>query len=77
MDDENVRNLRFANFNYYLDTDKSSPKYSICKSWNSLPYMLKSEQPDDFLEELKQYFNLCNDEECRVEKCWLCGHNFC
>jgi len=74
MDDENVRNLRFANFNYHLDTDKSSPKYSICKSWNSLPYMLKSEQPDDFLEELKQYFNLCNDEECRVEKCWLCGH---
>ena len=74
MDDENVRNLRFANFNYNLDTDKSSPKYSICKSWNSLPYMLKSEQPDDFLEELKQYFNLCNDEECRVEKCWLCGH---
>ena len=74
MDDENVRNLRFANFNYNLDTDKSSPKYSICKSWNSLPYMLKSEQPDDFLDELKQYFNLCNDEECRVEKCWLCGH---
>lgn len=74
MDDENVRNLRFANFNYNLDTDKSSPKYLICKSWNSLPYNLKSEQPDDFLEELKQYFNRCNDEECKVEKCWLCGH---
>ena len=37
----------FSNFNYYLDPDKSSPKYLICKSWNSLPYNLKSEQPDD------------------------------
>ena len=36
---------------------------------------LKSEQPDDFLEELKQYFNVSNDEECQVEKCWLCGHD--
>ena len=74
VSDENVRNLRFANFNYNLDTDKSSPKYLICKSWNSLPYNLKSEQPDDFLDELKHYFNRCNDEECKVEKCWLCGH---
>ena len=73
--DENTRNLRFANFNYNLDTDKSSAKYSICKSWNSLPFNLKSEQPDDFLEELKQYFNVSNDEECQVEKCWLCGHD--
>ena len=73
--DENARNLRFANFNYNLDTDKSSAKYSICKSWNGLPFNLKSEQPDDFLEELRQYFNVSNDEECQVEKCWLCGHD--
>ena len=73
--DENARNLRFANFNYNLDTDKSSAKYFICKSWNSLPFNLKSEQPDDFLEELRQYFKVSNDEECQVEKCWLCGHD--
>ena len=73
--DENTRNLRFANFNYNLDTDKSSARYFIWKSWNSLPFNLKSEQPDDFLEELKQYFNVSNDEECQVEKCWLCGHD--
>ena len=49
---------------------------SIPKSWNSLPFNLKSEQPDDFLEELRQYFNVSNvDEECQVEKCWLCGHD--
>ena len=57
------------------NNDKSSAKYSISKSWNSLPYNLKSEQPDEFLEELKQYFNISNDEECQVEKCWLCGHD--
>ena len=73
--DENARNLRFANFNYNLDTDKSSAKYFICKSWNSLPFNLKSEQPDDFLEELRQYFKVSNDEECQVEKCWLCGYD--
>ena len=73
--DENARNLRFANFNYNLDTDKSSAKYFICKSWNSLPFNLKSEQPDEFLEELRQYFKVSNDEECQVEKCWLCGHD--
>ena len=75
VDDENVRSLRFANFNFNLNNDKSSAKYSISKSWNSLPYNLKSEQPDEFLEELKQYFNISNDEECQVEKCWLCGHD--
>ena len=65
MEDDSVRNLRFSNFNYYLDPDKSSPKYLICKSWNSLPYNLKSEQPDDFLEELRKYFNHCNNATMR------------
>ena len=72
--DDGVRNLRFSNFNYCLDKDKTNPKYFISKSWNSLPYKLKSEQPDDFLEELRRYFNHCNDEECQSENCWLCGH---
>ena len=74
VNDDSVRNLRFSNFNYSLDKDRTSPKYSISKSWNSLPYNVKSEQPDDFLEELRKYFNHCNAEECQNENCWLCGH---
>ena len=74
VNDDSVRNLRFSNFNYCLDKDKTSPKYSISKSWNSLPYNVKSEQPDDFLEELRKYFNHCNDEECHDGNCWLCVH---
>ena len=74
VNDDSVRNLRFSNFNYCLDKDRTSPKYSISKSWNSLPYNVKSEQPDDFLEELRKYFNHCNAEECHNENCWLCGH---
>ena len=67
------RNLRFSNFNYCLDTDVSSPKYSICKSWNSLPFEIKSTQPDEFLDTLRNYFNSCNDKVCQMENCWLCG----
>ena len=72
--DENVRNLRFCNFNYRLDPDKSSQKYSITKSWNNLPFDLKSTQPDDFLEELRKYFNYSNDQTCQNVNCWLCEH---
>ena len=71
--DGNFRNLRFCNFNYCLDTDVSSPKYSICKSWNSLPFEIKSTQPDEFLDTLRNYFNSCNDKLCQIENCWLCG----
>ena len=71
--DENFRNLRLSNFNYCLDTDVSSPKYSICKSWNSLPFEIKSTQPDEFLDTLRNYFNSCNDKVCQIENCWLCG----
>ena len=72
--DENVRNLRFCNFNYCLDPDKTSQKYSITKSWNNLPFDLKSTQPDDFLEELRKYFNYSNDQTCQNVNCWLCEH---
>ena len=72
--DENVRNLRFSNFNYCLDPDKTSQKYSITKSWNNLPFELKSTQPDDFLEELRKYFNNSNDQTCQNVNCWLCEH---
>ena len=71
--DENSRNLRFSHFNYCLDTDLTSPKYSICKSWNSLPFEIKSTQPDEFLDTLRNYFNSCNDKVCQMENCWLCG----
>merc|ERR1712105_141661 len=72
--DENVRNLRFCNFSYCLDPDKTSQKYSITKSWNNLPFDLKSTQPDDFLEELRKYFNYSNDQTCQNVNCWLCEH---
>ena len=71
--DENFRNLRLSNFNYCLDTDVSSPKYSICKSWNNLSFEIKSTQPDEFLDTLRNYFNSCNDKICQIENCWLCG----
>ena len=71
--DENFRSLRLSNFNYCLDTDVSSPKYAICKSWNSLPFDIKSTQPDEFLDTLRKYFNSCNDKICQIENCWLCG----
>ena len=73
INDENFRNLRLSNFNYCLDTDVSSPKYSICKSWNNLSFEIKSTQPDEFLDTLRNYFNSCNDKICQIENCWLCG----
>ena len=56
-----------------VDTDVSSPKYAICKSWNSLPFDIKSTQPDEFLDTLRKYFNFCNEKICQIENCWLCG----
>ena len=70
--DENIRTSRFTSFNYCQTTDQSSPKYHIVKSWNSLPFDLKSTQPDHFLSTLKQFFNQCNDRPCDIEQCWLC-----
>jgi hypothetical protein len=71
--DENIRMSRFSSFNYCLPPDTLSPKYSIAKSWNSLPFDIKSEQPDKFLSALKQFFNLCNDKPCNIDQCWLCN----
>merc|ERR1712074_416929 len=63
--DENVRNLRFSNFNYCLDPDKTNQKYSITKSWNNLPFDLKSTEPDYFLGELRKYFNYSNKSKSK------------
>jgi hypothetical protein len=70
---ENIRMSRFSTFNYILTTDKSSPKYHIAKSWNSLPFDLKSAQPSNFLSALKQFFNTSNDKPCNIDQCWLCN----
>ena len=71
--DENIRLSRFSSFNFYLPNDKLGPKYQIVKSWNSLPFDIKSSQPDDFLDALKQFFNTCNDKPCDTVQCWLCN----
>ena len=70
--DENIRMSRFSSFNYCLTPGTLSPKYFIAKSWNNLPFNIKSEQPDKLLSALKQFFNLCNDKLCNIDQCWLC-----
>ena len=62
--DYSVRSSRFSSYNYCLILDKTSPKHFISKSWNSLPFDIKSEQLDDFLEKLRPLFNSCNDKIC-------------
>ena len=73
--DDNVRSSRFSSFNYCVNSDKTSPKHLISRSWNNLPFAVKSEQPDYFLENLRSYFNTCNDKLCQIEHCWLCSNN--
>ena len=73
LDDENNRSSRFSMFNYNQIKDKSTPKYHIIKSWNNLPFEVKSAQPDDFLDQLKLYFNSCNEQPCQIDGCWLCS----
>ena len=73
LDEENCRSSRFSIFNYSQIKDKTTPKYHIIKSWNNLPFELKSSQPDDFLEDLKLYFNSRNELPCEIERCWLCS----
>jgi hypothetical protein len=73
--DYNVRSSRFSSYNCCLISDKTSPKYLISQSWNSLPFDVKSEKPEHFLEKLRKYFNSCNDEVCQIEHCWLCNNN--
>ena len=73
LDDENCRSSRFSLFNYIQISDKTTPKYHIIKSWNDLPFELKSSQPDDFRDNLKLYFNSCNEQPCEIERCWLCS----
>ena len=70
---KNIRMSRFSTFNYILTTDTSSPKYHIAKSWNSLPFDVKSAQPNNFLSALKQFFNTSNDKPCNIDQCWLCN----
>ena len=73
IDEENIRSTRFSMFNLKQVNDKTSPKYHIIQSWNNLPFEVKSSQPDDFLEDLKLYFNSCNEQPCQIERCWLCS----
>ena len=70
--DQNIRTSRFSFFNYCQTTDQSSTRYHIVKSWKSLPFDLKSTEPKNFLNALKQFFNSCNDKPCDIEQCWLC-----
>ena len=72
-DDENNRSSRFSMFNFKQVNDKTTPKYHVIKSWNNLPFAVKSSQPDDFLDSLKSYFNSCNEQPCEIERCWLCS----
>ena len=72
-EDENIRTSRFSAFNYCLINDSTNPKYHIASSWNSLPFDVKSAQPDNFLSDLKQFFNMCNDKPCTMDQCWLCN----
>ena len=73
LDDEDNRSTRFSMFNLKQINDKTTPKYHVIKSWNNLPFEVKSSQPDDFLEDLKLYFNSCNAQPCQIERCWLCS----
>ena len=73
LDEENIRSTRFSMFNFNQVNDKTTPKYHVIKSWNNLPFEIKSSQPDDFLEDLKRYFNSCNEQPCQIERCWLCS----
>ena len=72
FNDEDVRQSRFSPFNYHQMRDRTNPRYHIVKSWNNLPFLLKASQPDDFLEDLRDHFNKCNDQPCSTENCWLC-----
>ena len=73
FNDEDVRQSRFSPFNYHQMRDRTNPRYHIVKSWNNLPFLLKASQPDDFLEDLRDHFNMCNDQPCSTENCWLCN----
>ena len=73
LDDDSIRSSRFSIFNYKQVNDKATPKYHVIKSWNNLPFEVKSSQPDDFLDSLKLYFNSCNEQPCELERCWLCS----
>ena len=72
FNDQDVRQSRFSPFNYHQIRDRTNPRYHIVNSWNNLPFLLKASQPDDFLEDLRDHFNKCNDQPCSIENCWLC-----
>ena len=59
--DDNTRASRFSFYDFTLIIDKSNPKYHISKSWNSLPFNLKSQEPQLFLGALQKYFNSSNE----------------
>ena len=56
----------------YLAMEGITNFLSSLGSWNNLPFLLKASQPDDFLEDLRDHFNKCNDQPCSTENCWLC-----
>ena len=73
LDEENFRSSRFSMFNFSQGQDKTNPKYQIIKTWNNLPFEVKSAQPDDFLNQLKLHFKTCNEQPCQIDWCWLCS----
>ena len=75
FNDEDVRQSRFSPFNCHQMRDRTNTRYHIVNSWNDLPCLLKASQPDDFIEDLRDHFNLCNDQPCSIENCWLCKEN--
>ena len=58
--------------NKFADHDKKDQSLTPVNSWNNLHFLLKASQPDDFLEDLRDRFNKCNDQPCSTENCWLC-----
>ena len=73
LDEENFRSSRFSMFNFSQGQDKTNPKYQIIKTWNNLPFEVKSAQPDDFLDQLKLHFKTCNKQPSQIDGCWLCS----
>ena len=72
FNDQDVRQSRFSPFNYHQIRDRTNPRYHIVNSRNNLPFLLKASQPDDFLDDLRDHFNKCNDQPSSTENCWLC-----
>ena len=78
INDENNRSSWFSIFNFKQVNDKATPKYHVIKTWNNLPFEVKSAQPDDFLDSL--YFNSWNEQPdgpLGGPACWPSGGDTC